>query len=132
MKIYQEFHLKQYYHEITFHAYDIENIKRITPYDLSKIYVPECWKRDWDEGCYKRVVKELCCCCPVGHNQELLLDGWYVGDKYGFLNDDSYFASLQTGIRVPVNKEVYEEWRKGWTNEGWTSDDKVYELSDKI
>ena len=64
------------------------------------------------------------------HHQELLLDGWYVGDKNGFLTDDSYYALLQTGIRVPVNKEVYEEWKKGWADEPTTDDDKVYELGE--
>ena len=30
----------------------------------------------------------------------------------------------------PVNKEVYEEWKKGWADEPTTDDDKVYELGE--
>lgn len=128
MNIQQEFHLKQNYHEIRFFAYDIEKVDKITPYNLSKIFVPECSDRDTDEGCCQRNIKELCCECSVPHLQELLLDGWYVGDKNGFLNDDTYYALLQTGIRVPVNKEVYEAWKNGWSNEPYPSNSEVYEL----
>ena len=108
MKICQKFHLKQMYHEITFYAYDIEKIEKITPYNLSRIYVPECIDRA-NKRCDFWKVKEVCCQCCAPHLQELLLDGWYVGDKNGFLTDDSYYALLQTGIRVPVNKEIYRE-----------------------
>lgn len=111
MNIQQEFHLKQMYHEITFRAYDIEKIEKITPYNLSRIYVPECIDRA-NKRCDFWKVKEVCCQCCAPHLQELLLDGWYVGDKNGFLTDDSYYALLQTGIRVPVNKEIYREWKK--------------------
>lgn len=130
MKICQKFHLKQMYHEISFYAYDIEKIEKITPYNLSRIYVPECTDRDTYKGCDLQGTKEICCQCYTPHHQELLLDGWYVGDKNGFLTDDSYYALLQTGIRVPVNKEVYEEWKKGWADEPTTDDDKVYELGE--
>lgn len=44
------------------------------------------------------------------------------------MTDDSYYALLQTGIRVPVNKEIYREWKKGWSSKPSTQDDKVYEL----
>ena len=77
---------------------------------------------------FKTDVSEVCCQCCAPHLQELLLDGWYVGDKNGFLTDDSYYALLQTGIRVPVNKEIYREWKKGWSSKPSTQDDKVYEL----
>ena len=127
MKICQKFHLKQMYHEITFYAYDIEKIEKITPYNLSRIYVSECIDRA-NKRCDFWKVKEVCCQCCVSHLQELLLDGWYVGDKNGFLTDDSYYALLQTGIRVPVNKEIYREWKKGWSSKPSTQDDKVYEL----
>lgn len=129
MKIYQEFHLKQTYHEIRFFAYDILEICRITPYNLSKIFVPECGYRDTTKGCDFRDIKGQCCVCYAPHLQELWLDGWIVGDKYGFLNDDSYYAKLQTGIRVPVNKEIYDAWKEGWSTEPHCSDDKIYELS---
>ena len=86
--------------------------------------------RDTYKGCDLQGTKEICCQCYTPHHQELLLDGWYVGDKNGFLTDDSYYALLQTGIRVPVNKEVYEEWQKGWADEPTTDDDKVYELGE--
>jgi len=128
MNINQEFHLKQTYHEITFFAYDIEKVEKITPYNLSRIFVPECSDRDTNKGCDQRNIKELCCECYTPHLQELLLDGWYVGDKNGFLNDDSYFALLQTGIRVPVNKEIYEVWKQGWSNEPYESKNSIYEL----
>lgn len=127
MNIQQEFHLKQMYHEITFRAYDIEKIEKITPYNLSRIYVPECIDRA-NKRCDFWKVKEVCCQCCTPHLQELLLDGWYVGDKNGFLTDDSYYALLQAGIRVPVNKEIYREWKKGWSSKPSTQDDKVYEL----
>lgn len=128
MNINQEFHLKQAYHEITFFAFDIEKVEKITPYNLSKIYVPECSDRDTVKGCDQKCVKELCCSCYSPHLQELLMDGWYVGDKNGRLTEDSYFAKLQTGIRVPVNREVFEVWQQGWSNESYRSDNPVYEL----
>lgn len=63
-----------------------------------------CRKR-WKNGCDQRNVKEACCVCYSLHLQELLLDGWYVGDKNGFLDENSFYAELQTGIRVPVDKK---------------------------
>ncbi|MBQ4523457.1 MAG: hypothetical protein IJA10_10990 [Lachnospiraceae bacterium] len=129
MNINQEFHLKQTHHEINFFAYDIEKVEKITPYNLSRIFIPECSDRDTLKGCNQRNIKELCCKCHCPHLQELLLDGWYVGDKNGFLNDDSYYAELQTGIRVPVNKEIYDAWKQGWdSDEPHSSGSKVYEL----
>ena len=128
MNIQQKFHLKQMNHEINFYAYDIENVDKITPYNLSRIFVPECTDRDTGKGCDQKNVLEICCQCYTPHLQELLMDGWYVGDKNGFLDDDSYYAQLQTGIRVPVNKEVYEAWKQGWSNEPYSGDSKVYEL----
>lgn len=129
MNIHQEFHIKQTYHEIRFFAYDIEKVEKITPYVLSRIYVPECIERDsFEKGCNHRNIKEICCECYAPHHQELLLDGWYVGNKDGFLTDDSYYAQLQTGIRVPVNKEIYDAWKNGWENKPWTNKDKIYEL----
>lgn len=101
MKICQKFHLKQMYHEITFYAYDIEKIEKITPYNLSRIYVPECADRA-NKRCDFWKVKEVCCQCCA--------------------------PQLQTGIRVPVNKEIYREWKKGWSSKPSTQDDKVYEL----
>lgn len=89
--------------------------------------MPECVDRA-NKRCDFWKVKEVCCQCCAPHLQELLLDGWYVGDKNGFLTDDSYYALLQTGIRVPVNKEIYREWKKGWSSKPSTQDDKVYEL----
>ncbi len=126
LNINQEFHLKQTYHEITFFAYDIEKVEKITPYNLSKIFVPECSDRDTVKGCDQRNIKELCCECHTPHLQELLLDGWYVGNKYGFLDDDSYYAKLQTGIRVPVNEQVYKAWKQGFEKEPYSG--IVYEL----
>ena len=38
MNINQKFHLRQDNHEITFFAYDIDFVDKITPYNLSKIY----------------------------------------------------------------------------------------------
>ena len=131
MKNNQKFHLKQCQHEISFFACDIEIVEKITPYNLSRIFVPECSERDSSKGCDQQKVKEICCFCHAPHFQDLFLDGWCVGDKNGFLTDDSYYALLQTGIRVPVNKEIYEEWKNGWTNEEGVSDDKVYELGDE-
>lgn len=128
MNIGQRFHLKQTYHEISFFAHDIEKVEKITPYNLSKIFVPECSERDTVKGCDHRNVAEICCQCYAPHLQELLMDGWYVGNKDGYLTEDSYYALLQTGIRVPVNKEVYDAWKKGWANDPISSDNKAYEL----
>ena len=126
MNINQEFHLKQTYHEITFFAYDIEKVEKITPYNLSKIFVPECAGRDSKSGCDQRNIKEVCCLCYIPHLQELLLDGWYVGNKNGFLDDNSYYAELQTGIRVPVDKRIYDAWSQGWEIEPYNG--VVYEI----
>lgn len=60
------------------------------------------------KGCNQRNIKKFCCLCYTPHRQESLLDGWHVGDKNGFLNDDSYFALSQKGIHITVNKKVYE------------------------
>lgn len=129
MKLMQEFHLKQENHEIRFWAYDIESIEKITPYNLSRIFIPECSERDcYEKGCGQKNIPEICCQCYSPHLQELLLDGWYVGDKNGFLSDDCYVAKLQTGIRVPVPKAVYDAWKDGFTKEHGTSGDGVYEL----
>ncbi len=43
-----------------------------------------------------------------------MLNGWNVGNKNGFLDENSYYAELQTGIRVPVDKKVYDAWKQGW------------------
>jgi len=46
----------------------------------------------------------ICAFCDYKFKiEELLVDGFYV-------EDDDYIAYLQTGIRVPVSKEIYEEW----------------------
>lgn len=121
MNINQKFHLRQDNHEITFFAYDIDFVDKITPYNLSKIYVPDCETRDIKGGCDQRGIKELCCVCSAPHYQELLMDGWYVGDRNGVLTDDSYYAMLQSGIRVPVCKEIYDAWKAGWSKEPYSS-----------
>lgn len=131
MKIYQKFHLKQTYHEIEFNAYDIEKIEKITP-EILRIYIPECSEYYANHVCEKENKPLVCCNCDKPHFQELCLDGWYVGNRYGFLDEDSYYAQLQTGIRVPVNKEIYEAWQKGWTKEPWTSEDRIYELGNDL
>lgn len=64
--------------------------------------------------------------CYSPHLQELLLDGWYVGNEHGFLDDNSYYAELQTGIRVPVDKTIYDAWIQGWEIEPYNS--VVYEI----
>ena len=64
--------------------------------------------------------------CYIPHLQELLLDGWYVGNKNGFLDDNSYYAELQTGIRVPVDKRIYDAWSQGWEIEPYNG--VVYEI----
>lgn len=126
MGINQKFHIKQIHHEITFYAYDIEKIDKITSYVLSRIYVPECLKRDNKTGCNKRNIKEICCTCHIPHLQELLMDGWYVGNKKGFIDEDSYYAELQAGIRVPVDKKIYDAWIQGWEIE--PDNGSVYEI----
>jgi len=132
MKNMQEFHLKQTNHEITFFAYDIEKVEMITPENLSKIYIPECSKLNgYDDDCKSANIQK-CVNCPIPHFQELLIDGWYVGDKNGQLTDNCYVAYLQTGIRVPVNAEVYEAWLYGFTDEPRYSNDAVYELGNNI
>ena len=130
MNIQQKFHLKQTNHEISFHAYDIEKVEKITP-GMLRIYIPECSEFYADHVCKKENKPLVCCNCEKPHFQELCLDGWYVGDKMGYLNKDSYYAQLQTGIRVPVNKEVYEAWKRGWGDEYYYSDSRVYELEIK-
>ena len=42
-----------------------------------------------------------------------MLNGWNVGNKNGFLDENSYYAELQTGIRDPVDKKVYDAWKQG-------------------
>lgn len=49
------------------------------------------------------------------------MDGWHVGDRNGVLTDDSYYAMLQLGIRVPVCKEIYDAWKAGWSKEPYSS-----------
>ncbi|MBQ8218415.1 MAG: hypothetical protein IJZ79_01360 [Bacilli bacterium] len=128
MKNMQEFHLKQTYHEITFYAYDIEKIEIITPEHLSKVFIPECSKVNGHDNDCKPNNMLACVNCQFPHFQELLIDGWYVGNKYGQLTDNCYVAYLQTGIRVPVNKEVYEAWLSGFSDEPRYSSDSIYEL----
>lgn len=127
MNINQEFHIKQTHHEITFFAYDIDKIEKITPYNLSKIFIPECAERDCKSGCDQRNIKEACCVCCSPHLQELLLDGWYVGNEHGFLDDNSYYAELKTGIRVPVDKMIFDAWSQGWEIKPYNG--LVYEIT---
>lgn len=126
MNIQQKFHLKQTDHEISFYAYDIIKVEKITP-EILQIYIPECSEFYADHVCKKENKPLVCCNCEKPHFQELYLDGWCVGDKHGFLNEDSYYAKLQTGIRVPVNKEIYDAWKQGWSKEPYPTDAKVYE-----
>jgi len=128
MKICQGFLCKQENHIITFRAYDIEKIEKIKPEMLSRIFVPECSDRDcYPKNCDKITGSVLNCVnCERPHFQELLIDGWYVGNENGFLDDNSYVASLQTGIRVPIDKTIYDTWVNGFTNESMSFEDPIY------
>ena len=55
MNVQQKFHLKQTNHEISFYVYDIEKVDKITPYILSRIFVPECADRDTGKGVIRRM-----------------------------------------------------------------------------
>ena len=89
MNIQQEFHLKQMYHEITFRAYDIEKIEKITPYNLSRIYVPECIDRANNRNYYirdmngKTHVQALCCEKPTEENVKKAIDRFIKGKEEG-------------------------------------------------
>ena len=50
-----------------------------------------------------------------------------MGAHKGYPNED-YYALLQTGIKVPVNKEIYDAWKQGWDKESYSGDTDVYEL----
>lgn len=58
------------------------------------------------------------------------MDRWYVGNRNCVLTEDCYAAKLQTGIRVPVPKAVYDAWKAGFTKEPRTKYDIVYELGE--
>lgn len=122
MNIYQKFHLRQGSHEITFSADEIEKVEKMTPYKLSRIYIPECSCRDTSKGCDQQNIPQLCCMCYESHLQECYLDGWQVCMS-GRIEDDDYVATLCTGLRVPVKKNVFDAWMKGWdkdsADEGW-------------
>lgn len=131
MKLMQEFHLKQENHEIRFWAYDIELVEKIDVHNLSRIYIPECANiSSYGKSCIHPAgyIPYVCLNCEAPHFQELLIDGWYVGDKNGGLTDGCYVATLQTGIRVPVPKLIYDAWKDGFSSSGYISDDYVIEL----
>ena len=108
---------------------------------VKKIYVTECEKRDDGKGCNESNSLK-CVNCKENHLQELFIDGWYVGNRelfidgryvsnrYNELDDNSYIATLRRGIRVPVNKEIYDAWKKGFTNEANGFDDKIITFVD--
>ena len=98
------------------------------------MFIPECARKNCcgTKKCDKDVNIHNCVNCKEPHFQELLIDGWYVGNKYGFLDDNSYIAYLQTGIRVPVNREIYDAWVNGFTDEPGCSKDMVYEIKTQI
>lgn len=128
INIQQKFHLKQIDHEMSFYAYDIVKVDKIIP-EMLEIFIPECSEFCVNHVCKKENQPLVCCNCEKPHFQELYLDGWCVGNQYGFLDEDSYYAQLQTGIRVPVNKEIYDAWKQGWENELFSTDSVAYELS---
>lgn len=103
----KEFTVNQTNHQIKFHMYDINKIEPFRRYMCTAYFLPECTERDTFKGECVDKPKENCIDCKHKNKlEELLIDGWYV-------TDDDYIAYLQTGVRVPVKREVYYEWRSG-------------------
>ena len=108
MKISQQIEVIQPYHGIEFSAGDINKVVPFNREMLTAYFIPECSERDYFKGKCKENPREDCKYCNHGFkHEELLVDGFYV-------QDDSYIAYLQKGIRVPVPKVIYDEYIKGF------------------
>lgn len=107
MNINQEFQVNQTNHQIKFHMYDINKIIPFHRHMCTAYFIPECSERGTYKGKCNDKSKENCKYCDNKNKiEELLIDGFYV-------EDNDYIAYLQTGVRVPVNREVYDIWRSG-------------------
>ena len=111
MDINEKIKIHQINHQITFYFYDIKNIVPFRRDMCTAYFVPACSERNHCNGkCFKQK-QNICAFCDYKFKiEELLVDGFYV-------KDDDYIAYLQTGIRVPVSKEIYEDWKKYSTKE---------------
>ena len=106
MDINKKIEVNQMNHQISFYFYDIKNIVPFRKDMCTAYFIPECAERDHYNGkCFKEK-QNICVFCDYKFKiEELLIDGFYI-------EDEDYIAYLQTGIRVPVSKEIYEEWKK--------------------
>jgi len=101
----QEIQVIQTNHQIKFHMYDINKVVAFNRYMCSAYFLPACLERDTYKGECADKPKEDCKYCKNKSKlEELLVDGFYV-------DDGDYIAYLQIGIRVPVKREVYDNWR---------------------
>lgn len=90
---------KQDKHSIIYSLDDVIEAGEITPYNVTYIEITECG----DMWCVSRQVPQACATCFYPHKQKVFMDGWEVK-----LDVDKYYVKLKTGIRVPVDKEVYD------------------------
>jgi len=105
MNINKEVQVNQTNHQIKFYMYDINKVLPFRRHMCNAYFLSECSERGTYKGECNDKPKEECIYCKNKNKlEELLIDGFYV-------TDDDYIAHLQTGIRVPVTREVYEEWK---------------------
>ena len=104
MDINEQIQINQTNHQIKFYFYDINNIIPFKKDMYTAYFLPQCTERDYYNGkCFDNKQNICAFCNHENKLEELLIDGFYV-------RDDDYIAYLQTGIRVPVSKDIYEEW----------------------
>jgi len=100
----QEIKINQINHKIRFYLYDINDIQPFKKDMCTAYFLPECTERDYYNGkCFEEKQGICAYCNHKSKIEEFLVDGFYV-------ENNDYIAYLQTGIKVPVSKEVYEEW----------------------
>lgn len=90
---------KQDKHSIIYSSDDVIEAGEITPYSVTYIEIAECD----DIQCVSRRTPQACVTCFYPHKQRVFMDGWEVR-----LDVDKYYVKLKTGIRVPVDKEMYD------------------------
>ena len=62
-----------------------------------------------------------CIICKKPRHIEILLDGWYLNEDI----KNIYIAYLQTGIRVPVTRLIFESWKVGFDNLEYSNQDII-------
>ncbi len=106
MNYLQRLEINQFNHQIAFHPYDILKIERYEIGMEDAIFVSECE----EPFCHKENTPKDCIKCDFSHFNEIYINGFCINVNIHDWEYRPYIATLQTGIKVPINEEVYYDY----------------------